>query len=341
LEIQKGFGPNDSINIGYYGNHGIHIPVFNNSINAFGFLGLPDAPASAQYGTLTEVQSAGTSNYNGVVASYKHRFSGFAGNGLVQFNYTYSHAFDDVSNGGFFAFSDNAAGGSATSILNPENPANIKGNYGPADYDVRHNLNANFVWELPIRKALMGHGWAPLVDGWQTSGSFFYRTGLPFTALDPTFTGSNHYNGTVMPTPVSPVTNNSCNSEQFFGPAALVNGAQCAFAANFPASEAGTEDAFGGRGLRNSLRGPSYTDMNFSFTKKTKIPRWERGELQLGLQFFNLFNHPNFNLPNNNITSPLYGTVQSLVNPPTSILGSFLGGNASPRLIQLKAQLVF
>jgi hypothetical protein len=350
LEIQKGFGPNDSIDIGYYGNHGIHIPVFNNSINAFGpfpnqpgdvFAQLPTSPASAQYGTLTEVQSAGTSNYNGVVASYKHRFSGFAGNGVVQFNYTYSHAFDDVSNGGFFAFSDNAAGGSATSILNPENPANIKGNYGPADYDVRHNVNANFVWELPIRKALGGRGWAPLVDGWQTSGSVFYRTGLPFTALDPSYTGENHYNGTIMPVPVSPVTNNSCNSEQFFGPAALNNGLQCAFAANFPASEAGTETAFGGRGLRNDLRGPSYTDMNFSFTKKTKIPRWERGEFQLGLQFFNLFNHPNFNLPNNNITSPLYGTVQSLVNPPTSILGSFLGGNASPRLIQVKAQLVF
>lgn len=75
--------------------------------------------------------------------------------------------------------------------------------------------------------------------------------------------------------------------------------------------------------------------------KNTKIPRWERGQFGLGLQFFNLFNHPNFSIPINNATSPLFGTIQSMVNPPTSILGSFLGGDASPRLIQLKAQLTF
>jgi len=352
LEIQKGFGPNDSLSVEYVGNHGLHIPVIDNSINAFVdnetapfrnpntgapvvFNGLPTTPASGQYGGLTEILSAGTSNYNGVTASYKHRFSGFAGNGVVQFNYTYSHAFDDVSNGGFLPFSDNAAGGAATSTINPENPFNVKGNYGPADYDVRHNLNANFVWELPIRKALMGHGWAPLVDGWQTSGSVFYRTGLPFSAIDPSFTGQNNYEGDLFPTPIAPITNNSCNSEKNDGP----NAVACAFAADF--GPAATENTFGGRGLRNALRGPSYADTNFSFTKKTKIPRWERGEFQLGLQFFNLFNHPNFNLPDNAINSGLFGKVESLVNPPTSILGSFLGGNASPRLIQLKAQLVF
>jgi carboxypeptidase family protein len=351
LEVQKGFGPNDSISVEYVGNHGIHIPVIDNSINAFAspdtpfvnpgtgapvaFVGLPGVPASAQYGPLTEILSAGTSNYNGGTVSYKHRFSGFAGSGVVQLNYTYSHAFDDVSNGGFLPFSDNSGGGAATSVLSPENPFNIKGNYGPADYDVRHNANANFVWEIPVRKALLGHGWAPLVDGWQTSGAVFYRTGLPFSALDPSFTGQNNYEAALFPAPIAPITNNSCNSEKNDGP----NAVPCAFAADFGAPA--TETGFGGRGLRNALRGPSYTDTNFSFTKKTKIPGWERGEFQLGLQFFNLFNHPNFNLPDNSVASGLFGTVQSLVNPPTSILGSFLGGNASPRLIQLKAQLLF
>ena len=103
----------------------------------------------------------------------------------------------------------------------------------------------------------------------------------------------------------------------------------------------GQEPRLAINGLRNAFRGPSYFDTDFSFTKKTKIPHWERGELQLGLQFFNVFNHPNFNLPVNSITSSNFGTIQSTVNPPTSILGSFLGGDASPRLIQLKAQLVF
>ncbi|HXW17723.1 MAG TPA: hypothetical protein VEJ39_05445, partial [Candidatus Acidoferrales bacterium] len=62
---------------------------------------------------------------------------------------------------------------------------------------------------------------------------------------------------------------------------------------------------------------------------------------QLGLQFFNLFNHYNFTLPVSATTDPQFGTIQAGVNPPTSILGSFLGGDAAPRLIQVKAQFVF
>ena len=75
--------------------------------------------------------------------------------------------------------------------------------------------------------------------------------------------------------------------------------------------------------------------------KNTKLPKWESANLGIGLQFFNLFNHPNFNLPSNDITNPFFGTVQATVNPPTSILGSFLGGDASARLIQVKAQFTF
>jgi hypothetical protein len=155
--------------------------------------------------------------------------------------------------------------------------------------------------------------------------------------VDSTDTNSNNYGAEIFPNPVAQVTNNTCNSEKNFGP----NGVPCAFAAAFAGIAGGSETTFGANGLRNAFRGPSYFNTDFSFTKKTNIPKWERAQLQLGLQFFNLFNHPNFNLPVNDITNPNFGTVQSQVNPPTSILGSFLGGNASPRLIQVKAQFVF
>lgn len=75
--------------------------------------------------------------------------------------------------------------------------------------------------------------------------------------------------------------------------------------------------------------------------KKTKIPHWERGELGIGFQFYNVFNHPNFDQPHNNLASSLFGRIDTTVGSPTSILGSFLGGDASPRLIQLKAQFSF
>jgi hypothetical protein len=69
----------------------------------------------------------------------------------------------------------------------------------------------------------------------------------------------------------------------------------------------------------------------------------ERASLGFGVQFFNLFNHPNFDQPINDISNGnnQFGLIQRTVNTPTSILGSFLGGDASPRLIQLKAQFKF
>ena len=58
-------------------------------------------------------------------------------------NYTWSHALDEVSNGGFNSFSGHSHSGG--SLQSPQI-------YGPSDYDVRHNLNINYVWQVPIRK---------------------------------------------------------------------------------------------------------------------------------------------------------------------------------------------
>jgi hypothetical protein len=71
------------------------------------------------------------------------------------------------------------------------------------------------------------------------------------------------------------------------------------------------------------------------------MPHWETAKLKVGAQFFNLFNHPNFGQPYNDVASPGLGTITSTVSTPTSILGSFLGGDASPRLIQLMAKFDF
>ncbi len=96
--------------------------------------------------------------------------------------------------------------------------------------------------------------------------------------------------------------------------------------------------AFGEQG-RNQFRGPQYFDTDFAFTKNTKIR--EQATLAIGLQFFNVLNHPNFNLPDHNLADSQFGTITSAVGTPTSILGSFLGGDASPRIIQVKAQIRF
>ena len=312
-------------------------------MNGYGFGSLPATAPNSQLIEMTAVQSSNVSNYNGLTASYQHRFSGWGGGGIFQFNYTYSHAFDLISNGGFNPFN-----GISTAAL--ANPYNAYVNYGPADYDARHVINANYVWQIPVRRALGGHGWAPLVDGWQVSGAVFYRTGFPYTIIDgqqETNLNALNFFGPYWPTPNNAVAIN-CGSEIHAGPNAVPcysvsqpvgNTCVVAVPGDFPIPGCGT--ALSQKGFRNNYRGPSYWDTDFSFMKSTKIPKWESAQFQLGLQFFNLFNHPNFNLPVNNTADPQFGTIQSAVNPPTSILGSFLGGDASPRLIQLKAQFVF
>ena len=75
--------------------------------------------------------------------------------------------------------------------------------------------------------------------------------------------------------------------------------------------------------------------------KNTKIPRWETAEIEIGLQFFNLFNHPNFGFPDPVSSDSTFGQIFGLQQPPTSIVGAGLGGDAAPRMIQVKVQLKF
>jgi hypothetical protein len=92
---------------------------------------------------------------------------------------------------------------------------------------------------------------------------------------------------------------------------------------------------------RNRFRGPSYFNTDFAITKNTKIPGWENATLEIGFQFFNFFNHPNFGFPDNYSSSQTFGQFFYLEQPPTSILGSGLGGDVAPRMIQIKTQLQF
>jgi hypothetical protein len=344
LQIQQGFGSNTSVSVGYVGNHGVHEIIQNGGLNAFcdptnldgpcpgtPFVGLPTAAPAPAFGVVTQYQTEGVSNYNGVTVSANHRFTGVL-KGEAGINYTYGHALDLASNGGItnipFSFSN--------ALAIPQDPNNPRGSYGPADYDVRHTVNANYVLQLPIRRMLGGHGFAALVDGWQVAGTVFYHTGLPFTVIDGQESGAlaaNNYPGTIYPEIIGPV-NTNCTSAATTTP--------CFTNASFV--PAGSERSFS-TGLRNRFRGPGYSDADFNVSKSTSIPHWERGKLGIGFQFYNVFNHPNFFTPTNVLnpagTQSQFGLITSAASGPTSILGSGLGGDSSPRIIQLKAQISF
>jgi len=92
---------------------------------------------------------------------------------------------------------------------------------------------------------------------------------------------------------------------------------------------------------RNQIYGPPFFDSDLTVMKNFRIPRWEGAQLQIGAQAFNILNHPNFDQPVGDISNPQFGQSIRTVATPTSIFGSFLGADASPRALQIRAQLQF
>ena len=343
LRVQQGIGANTSASLNYVGNHGIFIPVSLIGVNEYcppiaippiamacpgGFIGLPAFAPDPRFSAVTEVRSAGVSNYNGVVVSFQHRFdTGFQ----VQANYTWSHALDEVSNGGFLFFN----GGAAGSILSPQDSNNIrKYTYGNADYDTRHYFSASYIWEVPNR-----FGPAAVFKGWQVSGTIFKRSGFPYTVVDSAATnllnhfgfGGNGFGG-------SPVYANFLGTSY---PGCSSPKQVCLDESQFSSGTAQSPATFGMQ-RRNQFYGPGFFDTDLALIKETQIRGWEGARLGIGALFFNLFNHPNFDGPNVDIGTPSsFGQITETVNTPTSILGATLSGSTSPRLIQLTARITF
>jgi hypothetical protein len=367
LQLQQTFGSHTSLSVGYSGFHGIHEVVQNPSANAFGFgpfpaqlCSSPPVPpcADPRFSQVTEYNTSAVSNYNGMVVSFEQRFHRW-GQGQFQINYTYGHALDEVSNGGLnqFAFG---------SSLYPQDPYNLRGSYGSADYDVRHSLNANYVWQVPVKALLHGHGSEFLAAGWQISGTIFARTALPYTVIDYAETGnltSKNFFGTVYAVPVGPLGPQASCGKGAAIPAAphpcqppqvLADGitpnpnalfVQSGCEAGFNTGNLGPSGSCDGAAVffaqgRNRFRGTNYFNTDLTVVKNTKIPHWENAEFGIGFQFFNLFNHPNFASPDNFSSNRTFGQLTYMAQPPTSILGS-LGGDSSARMIQLKVQLKF
>lgn len=324
LEVEHSLDRNTSVSANYVGNHGIHEVFVNNSLNAYSstpFAGLPATALDPRFSTVTELQTDGTSNYNGLVLSARHNFShGFQ----AMATYTHSHALDDVSDNGFTAWGY----GTAPSLQYPQNPADPHANYGNNDADVRHAFSASYVW-TPAFDSWIARGPRRLWSGWSVSGTFFYRTGLPFTVVDDATTaalGGQNYGGTVFANYLGGAQP-SCSSPS----------SACLIASDFSSAATGF-----GQQQRNQFRGPGYFNTDLSILKSTKVKLWAEGqEFVVGAGFYNVLNHPNFDQPVADISNPQFGQIISTVSAPTSVLGSGLGGDSSPRQIQLTAKFIF
>jgi hypothetical protein len=313
LAVEHQFLQNTTLAVTYVGNRSYHQPV-SYMPNAYDThagtnASLPSKLPNAALGSVVEYNSGSWSNFNGLQAVLSSRIHW----AMLQFNYVFGHALDTTSNGGFNAFGLNGNG--------QINPYNLAQNYGNADYDVRHYISANYDLAIP-------HYFGPkaLVDNWEIAGTIFHNSGYPFSVTDNT--GNNVYGNASLAKQIDNNFNHHCG-----GGSHTVS--PCDFASHF------TSSTDFGQQARNQLFGPNYTDFDLDLVKGFNLPKWETAKLKIGAQFFNLFNHPNFQLPDSDVNDPGVGLIYTQANTPTSILGAFLGGDAAPRLIQAKLSLTF
>jgi hypothetical protein len=322
LEVQHQITNSLVLDVNYVGNHGYDLFVINPWVNSFGFGTLPAAPPDQRVLNVSNLTNSGISNYNGLSVSLAQRLK----YGLsFRFNYAFSHTSDDVSNGGVLPYSIN------NSYLVQLYPTDMHLNYGNSDYDVRHTISANYVWTAPFK--FNNKMVNALAGGWQLSGTFFFRTGLPFSVIDgntPFGIGNAegaNTSGVVLAQPLGPVAT-SCGTSAINTP--------CMQLSQFVGT--GSETGFSTQN-KNSYRGPGYFNTDFSMLKSFTLT--ERLRFSIGANFFNVLNHPNFANPVNDVASGQLGSITSTVVPPTSPYGAFVGSAVSGREIQVTGRITF
>ena len=329
FELQQGLGKDLVFSANYVGNKGyqeINQTYFANAYSPLGFAGLPTAAPDPRFGQIRQLNNNGWSNYNGVVSSIKWRVtSNFTGSA----SYTWSHALDTCSNGCLEPFNELTDVGLRSQV----SPANLKSlNYGSADYDIRHSMNANYVYTVPT--SYFHHGiLKEVLGGWTVAGTFYFHSGYPFSIVDSGVRGQGQIKNAAgiatqpfLAQYLGGAINTSCTypNGQCFDPASFATSAD--------------QTSFGNL-ARNSFRGPNYFDTDLNLNKTFVIR--ERLRFLIGANFFNILNHPNFDLPVNNLALGNFGTITNTVSAPTSAYGSFQGSAVSGRVVQLQAKFTF
>jgi hypothetical protein len=351
LGLEHQFGASGSVKAQYVGTRAVNQP-YQTQVNGYQtacegcFAPFPYAQSTdPRLGAVTQLSTGANSHYDGLQATAMKRFA----NGLTgQVNYTWSRCMDTVSNGGFLQFS---AGG----ILSPL-PGDLARDYGPCDYDIRQNLNAQYVYQLPLNTENRALGYA--VNGWQVSGTAFWHTGIPFSVLSTPYSangqgivnGSGPQFASVIPgvplyqhKPIPGIT--QPGTVQWLNPNAFVSTVDPSTGACL-GGDSPENCQFGDLG-RNSLRGPDFVWSDLYITKWFALT--ERVKLRFDTQVFNVFNHPNFALPNMVLagipgkpsTQTGFGALSYATSPPTGLLGVGLGGDSTVRMIAFQLRLEF
>jgi outer membrane receptor protein involved in Fe transport len=316
FNIQRQLFEATTLTVGYVGSRGLHLyaardinPVLPTVVNGEQVFGVPRGPTATGIvsnprlnpagAALSSEAPVGDSSYESLQVGVNRRFS----HGLQsQLSYTWSKCLDDAS--GTYGLE----GGIPWS-----DPLNGSFDRGRCLFDRPQVFRLSGVYAFPFKQNR-------LVSGWQTSGQFVAQSGSPwnvtvgFDQAGDVVAGSERPNVLL---PFNQVVTNNIN--QWAKPAAF----------GLPAP--GTL----GDLQRDTFEGPGIVDVDWSVSKETRIN--ERFRLQFRAEFFNLFNHPNFALPNASVFSQAVNGGAT----PNPTFGKITATTTNSRQIQFALKLLF
>ena len=306
LNVQQSLPYDMTLQVGYAGSRGIHLPYRVDDINTvqpirdsqgYGFFGpnclvAANCKTAAQLnamklnpdvGQISAVFMSGYSHYNSLQASLNKRFSHSTQFGI---SYTWAKSVDDGSSSTFGDTFANSV--SSLPLWAPDRRRAI------SDFVIAHNLVLNYLYELP-KVSSARHG-SILLNGWQWGGIFQFSTGEPFTPLisgDPlnlksadVFAFPDRITGpgcSGNPTKSFPATNRAFVKTECFA---------------FPAVDLATGYTHLGNAGRNSVIGPDLAEFDTSLIKNTMLHVFsEEINVQFRAELFNVLNHGNYNPP--------------------------------------------
>ncbi len=284
VNVQRGIATNYLLEVAYVGSQGRQMMIKSDFNQAPPTLGVTDAnvnrPFFAQDPKLQTVgyaSSTGTLDYNALQVKFQRRF---ANNFSFLNSYTWGQAID--------LSSDNDGTVTLTNIFNPQY------NRGPADYDIKHTLSSSFVYELP-----WAHG--QYYGGWQVSGIFLWRGGLPLTVTQ---------SQGVLSTGTGNRPNRICSGvlsnptiDHWFDTSCFV-----------PTTDTTATYGNAGRGI---IRGPGSVNLDASLIKNTRIAKVNT---EFRVEAFNVLNHPQFANPNTTIGNAAVGSISAMLSSPSCSL---------------------
>jgi hypothetical protein len=283
--------------VGYVGNLGRRLDMsydYNQPVPGPGAVG----PRRPLYGIAPGVVGVtynvfdGLSNYHSLQASLERRFS--SGLGFLS-AYTWAHSIDNVSN---------AFGGADNGPI-PQDRRNRNADRGTSGFDIQHRFVQSVNYELPFGKgrkfgmdSAIANG---VLGGWDTNLIMTLQGGLPFT-----------------PVLNTSVSNAGGSRPDRFKDGTLANPDPALWfdtSFNTPGAAWGVPQiyTFGNSG-RNILRGPGRVNFDYSIFKGWSFS--ENWKLQFRGEIFNLFNTPQFDLPNSAVGNVNAGRITSIVGNP-------------------------